>query len=113
VIGIALLCLKGQGSGRKILLRLQITLQLVVEAALEFSTLTSQFLGIKGNFLVTGSTGGNRHKMRHPGGATQLPAAGPDSTNPAGLLPGTNLLHFYTDLELIGVQLDEFPEINP
>ena len=98
--------------GRQLADSLDIGVNLKVDAALEFSTLSSQVLRVERDILETSRAGGNGDKARHPCGATQWTAARAYAADAASLLPSANLFHLYSYLEHVGQHLDQLSEVD-
>ena len=92
--------------------RLHVGVHLIVQTALEFGTLSGEFLRIGSDVLEAGSSGADGTEVLHPRRTTQFSAARTDAADAAGFLTRTNLFHFNADMEGIGKNLDEFAEID-
>src|SRR5690606_36339837 len=79
---------------RKILQCFEITVELVIQATLQLSALTCEFLWIDRQLLISCSGSGYRPEIGEPGDAAQFPPTRSNPSNTAGFLPGSDLSHF-------------------
>ena len=101
------------GLGRGVALhRLDVHVQLVVQAALQLAALAGQLHRVQGQLLVAGGAGGHAAEVGEPGAAAQFAAAVADAPDPAGLLPGADLLHLHLDVEVVGEAAHEVAEVH-
>ena len=91
---------------------LHIVVHLVVEAALEFCTHSSQLLRIERNVLKTCGIGTHTYEVLHPCGTAQLAPTRSCTANASSLLTGSNLFHLNPHVECVGKHLDELSEIH-
>ena len=97
---------------RKRLMCFLVSVELIVQAALEFSALSSQFLWIGGKILLTRSTRRHRLKIFSPRCAAQFSAAGSDTSDACRFLSGTNLFHFDAYMEGVCQNANQFAKVN-
>ena len=92
--------------------RLDVHVQLVIEAALQLAALAGQFLWVEGELLVTRGTGGNATEIRKPRAAAQFPPAAADAADTPRLLARADLFHLHAHLETVAHRAHDPPEID-
>ncbi len=71
-----------------------------------------KFLRVQRDILITGGGGGDADEVGHPGGAAEWTSTGADTTDAAGFLACTDLLHLDTNLEGFSQHLDKLAEVD-
>ena len=97
---------------RQHLASLHVVIHLVVQAAFQFGTHTSQLLRVQRDILIAGGTRAHRDEVLHPCGAAQLTSAGTRSADAASLLSCTDLLHLDAYVEGSSQVLDQLAEVH-
>ena len=92
---------------------IEVSVELVIEAALEAAAHTREFGLVDGQVLVTGSAGSDRAEISQPGRTTQFAPAGADAADAGRFLARADLAHFDFHAEFLGVLPDELAEVNP
>ena len=113
VDGVTFPCFKADIGIGEILDGIHVSIVFVVKAALEFSALAGQFLGVERKLLHPRRIGRYRAEFAEPGGAAKFPAAGAEPAEAAGFLPCADLAHLDPDFEFVGKHLDKFAKIDP
>ncbi len=90
-----------------------VSVQLIIEAALEATALTGKLGLVDGEVLVASGRCTHRAIAGEPSGTTKLPTAGADTAHPGGFLPGTDLPHLDFYLEILRKLTDELPKVHP
>ena len=111
-VGIALGGMQYFRMVRKMLQRIEIAVQFIIETALEASALSAEFCLVDAEVLVTRHCGGYTFELVEPAAATEFPSATSDATHFCSFLAGTDLFHFDFHLEVSCVYLDQFTEID-
>ena len=85
---------------------------LIIETALQLSTLTGQLLRIQRQVLTTGSRSRNRLETGYIVRAAEFASAYTEAADKAGLLARSDLLHLDPDTEFFSKDLDELTEVH-
>ena len=91
---------------------IQITVQFIIQTALEASALSAQFGLVDAEVLVTRHCGGYTFELGEPAAAAELPSTTSEATHFCSFLAGTDLLHFNFYLEISSIYLDQFAKID-
>lgn len=100
------------GAFREIVQRLDIRVELIVEATFQPPALAAQFGLVDGNILVTRRRGRDRFEIRQPGRAAKLAPAGADAAEAGRFLPRTDLAHLDFYPKFFCKKADQLPEID-
>src|SRR5690606_5988732 len=92
--------------------RLDVHVQLVVQAALQLAALPCELLRVERQLLVACSTGGDSAQVGEPRAAAELTPAGADAAHTARLLARPDLLHVYPRPEAVRQFPQQIPEID-